>query len=102
MEEDTVAVFDRVGFRVLEIGIRVDTEEIAGVDDVDIGSIHPRRPGIDMADRDTTGSSTGNSGTHLTNVTDEIGWIGADSGQIDDADGRVAVQVFAADRDSRD
>jgi len=61
LEEDTVGVFNGVGFGVLEIGVRVDAEEIADLDDVGVGSIHPRRPGIDMADRDTAGSGTGNS-----------------------------------------
>src|SRR5579862_5151198 len=97
LEKDVVAGVNRVGFSVLEIGICIDAKEVAGFDYIGIGPVDPCCPGINVTDGSAAGTGTGNGGTDLSDITDDIRWIGANTREIDNSDGRVSVEVFASD-----
>lgn len=48
-EKQIVSGGNGVGFRVLEIGVLIETEEVKGVCDGEIGAVDPRGPGIYVA-----------------------------------------------------
>jgi len=99
-KKQVVAGGDGVGFRVLEIGVLVEAEEINGVRDGEIGAIHPRCPGIYVANRDIGKGGARDKGLDLANIADELRGLCTCTREILDPDRRVAIQVFAPDGDT--
>ena len=80
----------------MEVRIRVDSEEIACVDDSSIGTVHPGCPGIDVADGGGGNRGSIDGSTNLGNVRDDIRGVCTCAGFIYDSDGRIAIEVFTS------
>lgn len=54
----------------------------------------PSRPGINMANLETSSNSAADEVADLLNVGDKIVWVGTITALVCDADWRVPVQIF--------
>lgn len=53
-----------------------------------------------MTNRDTGKASTGNGGADLGDVADKVRWLSSDTGLVDDASWRDAVEILGSNTDT--
>ena len=101
--EQALVVPDRVGHGVLEIGIGIHAEKVAGADEGLVGPVDPRRPCVDVAHRCTGHAGARNHLPHLLDVGHQSIRRGSRVGlAVCGRSVRDPVQVLAPDGDAGD
>jgi len=98
--KERIAVADVIGHGVLEVWIRVHSQEIAGRNDGIVGAIDPSSPRVNVTDWNARDTGIAESGSNLTNVVDNIGWFGTDTSLVGNAGGRDTIEILRANRNT--
>lgn len=98
--EEGGTVVNAVGHGVLEIRVRVHSDEVAGVDDGLVGAVDPGRPGVDVTNWYFAQTRSRNDGADLVDVVNDGLRISTHRRSGLNTRWRVSVEILAADRDT--
>lgn len=100
--EELLGVLDAVLHGKLVVRVSVETEPVEVVDDIGVGGVGPRVPGVDVTDGGVAQASAGNGGTDLLDVGDKLLGLNTGAGVRLRASDGVTVHIFATDGDTND
>jgi hypothetical protein len=98
--EQRLAVRDVVVVGVLEVGVGINAEPVAGINDRLVGGVGPGSPGVDVADGGILQASSRDGGADGLDVFENGVRALANASLGGNASGRVTVQILTADRDT--
>ena len=79
LEKRDITSLNRVILGILEVWVRIHTNEIRSGDDSVVGGVHPGSPCIDMADGSPTQWSVRYGSTDLADVVGDDVWTSSDT-----------------------
>lgn len=98
--EEGLAILDRVLPFLLEVRVGIHTKPINGIDNRLVRAVHPRRPSVDMANRNVAERSARNGILHLVDVRHQGVRCHARPGHFMDFRIRIPIEILAAHRDA--
>lgn len=95
-----LGVADRVGHGALEVGVGVEADEVARIDDGLVGAVHPCGPGINVADGNGPQRGARDGAADLVDIRGDRLRASSNTGMVLVANHGVAVEILAADTDT--
>lgn len=102
IEEETLVVLDGVGHGVLEVGVGINANPVAGINHSLVGAVDPDGPGVNMTNGGALETSAGNGFADLLDVVGNSGGLSAGVLFVKDAGRRDTVEILATDGDAGD